>query len=68
MESYGYGLLGYNMMMADTASVANMLLSVETPLLSSTTVHINNCKFLEGKSTSKGGGFMLKKLPDIVIQ
>ena len=46
-------------MFNNTASVgANMFLSVDK-LDSLMTVHINNCKFIGGKSTSKGGGFML---------
>ena len=58
----GYNITIYNCIMyRNTAPVgANMILSVDMPLYASTTVHITNCKFFEGKSASKGGGFMLQ--------
>ena len=48
-------------MYKNTASVgANMFLDIFMPLYASTTVHVTNCKFFFGKSTSKGGGFMVQ--------
>ena len=67
--SRGYSVIAFNItvyncsMYNNTASVgANMFLDIFMPLYASTlsTVHITNCKFLFGKSTSKGGGFMVQ--------
>ena len=45
----------------NTASVgANMFISIYMPLYSYMTVHINNSMFFGGRSTGKGGGFMLQ--------
>ena len=57
-----YNIIVYNCSMyKNTASVgANMFLSVTTKHNKSVNVHINNCKFFGGNSTSKGGGIMLQ--------
>lgn len=48
-------------MYKNNASIgANMFLSVCMTVYRSITVHINNCRFFGGKSTSKGGGFMVQ--------
>ena len=48
-------------MYKNTASVgANMFLSFHMPLYSYINVHINNCKVFGGRSTRKGGGFMMQ--------
>ena len=61
-ELEAYNITVYNCSMyKNTASVgANMLISIYMPLYSSMTIHIDNCKFFEGNSTSKGAGFMLQ--------
>ena len=61
-KAQGFNITVYNCSMyKNTASVgANMFLYIHLPLLASTTVHITNCKFIGGKSTSKGGGFMVQ--------
>ena len=61
-EREAYNITVYNCSMyKNTAPVgANMLISIYMPLYSSMTIHIDNCKFFEGNSTSKGVGFMLQ--------